>query len=166
MAFSSRVLLLLCVLLERTTVDENDIVTAVLNNPDAQDALRVIARIAIREVALRANTALPVEDVTVIGKMTIDRLRRTVTVKGQVRPIKPREFALLETLARRPGIVLATQLIHRPANDDRRGLGLAPGARRRFKRAGKLRRDAVKWLAVFDHHDLDQPVLHKTVERS
>jgi DNA-binding response OmpR family regulator len=90
-------------------VDENDIVTAVLNNPDAQDALRVIARIAIREVALRANTALPVEDLTVIGKMTIDRLRRTVTVKGQVRPIKPREFALLETLAQRPGIVFSRE---------------------------------------------------------
>src|ERR1035438_8353144 len=106
-AVSSRALLLLCVLLERTTVDENDIVTAVLNNPDAQDALRVIARIAIREVALRANTALPVEDVTVIGKMTIDRLRRTVTVDGAIRSTKPREFALLETLARRPGIVFS-----------------------------------------------------------
>ena len=86
-------------------LDENDIVTAILNSPAAQEALRSIARIAIREVALRSNTALPVEDTTVIGKMTIDRLRRTVTVKGQVRPIKPREFALLETLARRPGIV-------------------------------------------------------------
>jgi hypothetical protein len=63
--------------LERTTVDENDIVTAVLSNPDAQDALRVIARIAIREVALRANSSPPVEDVTVIGDMTIDRLRHT-----------------------------------------------------------------------------------------
>jgi DNA-binding response OmpR family regulator len=41
--------------------------------------------------------------------MTIDRLRRTVTVKGQVRPIKPREFALLETLARRPGIVFSRE---------------------------------------------------------
>ena len=106
-AFSSRALLLLCVLLERTTVDENDIVTAVLNNPDAQDALRVIARIAIREVALRANSSPPVEDVTVIGDMTIDRLRHTVSVDGAIRPTKPREFALLETLARRPGIVFS-----------------------------------------------------------
>ena len=71
-------------------LDENDIVTAILNNADAHDALRVLARIAIREVALRTNTALPVEDITVIGKMAIDRLRRTVTVKGEVRPIKPR----------------------------------------------------------------------------
>jgi hypothetical protein len=39
-----------------------------------QEALRSIARIAIREVALRSNTALPVEDATVIGNMTIDRL--------------------------------------------------------------------------------------------
>jgi DNA-binding response OmpR family regulator len=90
-------------------LDENDIVTAILNSPAAQEALRSIARIAIREVALRSNTALPVEDTTVIGKMTIDRLRRTVTVKGQVRPIKPREFALLETLARRPGIVFSRE---------------------------------------------------------
>jgi hypothetical protein len=81
-AFSSRALLLLCVLLERTTVDENNIVTAVLSSPDAQDALRVIARIAIREVALRANSSPPVEDVTVIGDMTIDRLRHTVSVDG------------------------------------------------------------------------------------
>jgi hypothetical protein len=66
-------------------LDENDIVTAILNSAAAQEALRSIARIAIREVALRSNTALPVEDTTVIGKMTIDRLRRTVTVKGQVR---------------------------------------------------------------------------------
>jgi two-component system response regulator ChvI len=93
--------------LERTTVDENDIVTAVLNNPDAQDALRVIARIAIREVALRANSSPPVEDVTVIGDMTIDRLRHTVSVDGAIRSTKPREFALLETLARRPGIVFS-----------------------------------------------------------
>src|SRR5664279_3114661 len=106
-ALASRALLLLCVLLERTTVDENDIVTAVLNDPDAQDALRVIARIAIREVALRANAALPVEDVTVIGDMTIDRLRHTVSVDGAIRSTKPREFALLETLARRPGIVFS-----------------------------------------------------------
>jgi hypothetical protein len=47
----------------RTTVDENHIVTAVLNNSDARDALRVIARIAIREVALRANSSPPAEDV-------------------------------------------------------------------------------------------------------
>ena len=37
-------------------LDENDIVTAILNSPEAQDALRSIARIAIREVALRSNT--------------------------------------------------------------------------------------------------------------
>jgi hypothetical protein len=78
-----------------------------LNNSDAQDALRVIARIAIREVALRANSAPPVEDVTVIGDMTIDRLRHTVSVDGIIRPTKPREFALLETLARCPGIVFS-----------------------------------------------------------
>ena len=106
-AFSSRALLLLCVLLERTTVDDNDIVTAVLSNPDAQDALRVIARIAIREVALRANSSPPVEDVTVIGDVTIDRLRHTVSVDGAIRSTKPREFALLETLARRQGIVFS-----------------------------------------------------------
>ena len=106
-AFSSRALLLLCVLLERTTVDENDIVTAVLNNPDAQDALRVITRVAIREVALRANSSPPLEDLTVIGDMTIDRLRHTVSVDGAIRSTKPREFALLETLARRPSIVFS-----------------------------------------------------------
>jgi DNA-binding response OmpR family regulator len=88
-------------------VDENDIVTAVLKNSDAQDALRVIARIAIREVALRANSSPPVEDVTVIGDMTIDRLRHTVSVDGAIRSTKPREFALLETLTRRPGIVFS-----------------------------------------------------------
>ena len=88
-------------------MDENDIVTAVLNNSDAQDALRVIARIAIREVALRANSSPPVEDLTVIGDMTIDRLRHTVSVDGAIRSTKPREFALLETLARRPGIVFS-----------------------------------------------------------
>ncbi len=30
-------------------------------------------------------------------------------MKGEVRPIKPREFALLETLARRPGIVFSRE---------------------------------------------------------
>jgi DNA-binding response OmpR family regulator len=90
-------------------LDENDIVTAILKDPEAQDALRLITRIAIREVALRSNSAPPVEDVTIVGGMTIDRLRRTVTVKGQARPIKPREFALLETLARRPGIVFSRE---------------------------------------------------------
>ena len=123
-AFSSRALLLLCVLLERTTVDENDIVTAVLNNPDAQDALRVIARIAIREVALRANSSPPIEDVTVIGDMTIDRLRHTVSVDGAIRSTKPREFALLETLARRPGIVFSRGRLHGPRM-------ARPGGRRR-----------------------------------
>jgi hypothetical protein len=48
---------------------------------DLMPALRLITRIAIREVALRSNSAPPVEDVTIIGGMTIDRLRRTVTVK-------------------------------------------------------------------------------------
>ena len=90
-------------------LDENDIVTAILKAAEAQDALRVITRIAIREVALRSNSAPPVEDTTVIGRMTIDRLRRTVTVRGEMRPIKPREFALLETLARRPGIVFSRE---------------------------------------------------------
>jgi DNA-binding response OmpR family regulator len=90
-------------------LNENDIVTAILKDAEAQDALRVITRIAIREVALRSNSAPPVEDTTVIGRMTIDRLRRTVTVRGEMRPIKPREFALLETLARRPGIVFSRE---------------------------------------------------------
>ncbi len=90
-------------------LDENEIVSAILKDSEAQDALRLITRIVIREVALRSNTAPPVEDVTVIGRMTIDRLRRTVLVKGEVRPIKPREFALLETLARRPGIVFSRE---------------------------------------------------------
>jgi DNA-binding response OmpR family regulator len=90
-------------------LDENDIVTAILKDAEAQDALRVITRIAIRELALRSNTAPPVEDTTVIGRMTIDRLRRTVTVSGELRPIKTQEFALLETLARRPGIVFSRE---------------------------------------------------------
>jgi DNA-binding response OmpR family regulator len=67
--------------------------------------LRVIVRVAIREVALRANAAPPVEDVTAIGDMTIDRLRHTITVAGEVRPVKPREFALIDTLARRLSFV-------------------------------------------------------------
>jgi DNA-binding response OmpR family regulator len=41
--------------------------------------------------------------------MTIDRLRRTVIVKGQVLPIKPREFVLLQTFTRRPGIVFSRE---------------------------------------------------------
>jgi DNA-binding response OmpR family regulator len=90
-------------------LDENEIVTAILKDAEAQEALRLITRIAIREVALRSNTAPPVEDVTVIGRMTIDRLRRTVTVRGELRPIKTQEFALLETLARRPGIVFSRE---------------------------------------------------------
>jgi len=88
-------------------LDENDIVNAILNSSDTQDALRVIARVAIREVAMRANSAPPVEDVTVVGDMTIDRLRHTVTIAGTVRPLKPREFALIETLARRMGFVFS-----------------------------------------------------------
>ena len=43
----------------------------------------------------------------VVGDMTIDRLRHTVSVDGAIRSTKPREFALLETLARRPGIVFS-----------------------------------------------------------
>jgi DNA-binding response OmpR family regulator len=92
-------------------LDENDIVSAVLKSADMQDALRVIARVAIREVALRANSAPPVEDVTVIGDMTIDRLRHTVTIAGSLRPLKPREFALIETLARRMGFVFSRGLL-------------------------------------------------------
>jgi DNA-binding response OmpR family regulator len=92
-------------------LDENDIVAAVLKSADMQDALRVIARVAIREVALRANSAPPVEDVTVIGDMTIDRLRHTVTIAGSLRPLKPREFALIETLARRMGFVFSRGLL-------------------------------------------------------
>jgi DNA-binding response OmpR family regulator len=88
-------------------LDENDIVSAILNSSDTQDALRIIARVAIREVALRANSAAPVEDVTVVGDMTIDRLRHTVTIAGTIRPLKPREFALIETLARRMGFVFS-----------------------------------------------------------
>jgi len=59
-------------------LDENDIVCAILKDPETQDALRLITRIAIREVALRSNSVPPVEDTTVIGNMTIDRLRLTV----------------------------------------------------------------------------------------
>jgi DNA-binding response OmpR family regulator len=92
-------------------LDENDIVNAVLKSADLQGALRVIARVAIREVALRANSAPPVEDVTVIGDMTIDRLRHTVTITGSIRPLKPREFALIETLARRMGFVFSRGLL-------------------------------------------------------
>ena len=88
-------------------LDENDIVSAILNSSDTQDALRGIARVAIREVALRANSAPLVEDVTVVGDMTIDRLRHTVTIAGTIRPLKPREFALIETLARRMGFVFS-----------------------------------------------------------
>jgi hypothetical protein len=52
--------------------------TAILNNVDARDRLRSIA-------LCEAAAAIPhcrAEDATVIGKMTIDRLRWSVTVKG------------------------------------------------------------------------------------
>jgi hypothetical protein len=39
--------------------------------------------------------------------MTIDRLRHTVSVDGAIRSTKPREFAPLETLARRPSSVFS-----------------------------------------------------------
>jgi hypothetical protein len=39
---------------ERDMLDENDSVTAILKDPEEQDALRLITRIAIREVALAA----------------------------------------------------------------------------------------------------------------
>jgi DNA-binding response OmpR family regulator len=88
-------------------LNEDDIVSVVLRSAETRDALRVIVRVAIREVTLRAKGAPPVEDVTVIGDMTIDRLRHTITVAGEVRLVKPREFALIETLARRLSFVFS-----------------------------------------------------------
>ncbi len=88
-------------------LNEDDILSVVLKSAETRDALRVIVRVAIREATLRAKAGPPVEDVTVIGAMTIDRLRHTITVAGEVRPVKPREFALIETLARRLGFVFS-----------------------------------------------------------
>jgi two-component system alkaline phosphatase synthesis response regulator PhoP len=66
-------------------------------------------RVVANSVEWLMRAAEAVEDTTVIGYMTIDRLRRIVTVKGQLRPIKTRDFALLETLARRRGIAFSRE---------------------------------------------------------
>ncbi len=84
---------------------EDDVATAIASDPDAQDALRAIVRVVIRQLALR-TAAEPVEDdILTIGPLQIDRLRRIVTVEGAEHVLKPREYALLETLAKRPGVV-------------------------------------------------------------
>jgi two-component system OmpR family response regulator len=47
-----------------------------------------------------------------IGTMTIDLDGRTVTIAGMPLRLRTREFALLATLARRPGVVWSRQTLH------------------------------------------------------
>jgi DNA-binding response OmpR family regulator len=93
----------------KAMLQEDDVLAAIVNDPDAEDALRLIVRLVIRQVALLTNAAAPADDVLTIGGLTIDRLRHTVSVDGTARELKPREYALLETLARRPGIVFTRE---------------------------------------------------------
>jgi DNA-binding response OmpR family regulator len=88
-------------------LEDNDIVSAVLNSSEARDALRIIVHVAVREVASRATAPPPIEDATTLGNLTIDRLKHLVTIAGEVRELAPREFTLIETLARRPGFVFS-----------------------------------------------------------
>jgi DNA-binding response OmpR family regulator len=58
--------------------------------------------------ALRADVTISVEGAEApssVGDMQIDRARREIQIGGKTLRLKPREFALLETLARRPGRV-------------------------------------------------------------
>jgi DNA-binding response OmpR family regulator len=88
-------------------LEDNDIVSAVLKSSEVRDALRIIVRVAVREAASRATAPLPIEDMSTIGNMTIDRLKHQVTVADEVHCLPPREFSLIETLARRPGVVFS-----------------------------------------------------------
>ena len=74
------------------------------------EVLTAIARRIGSEVAaaLRADVTISIEGAekpSTIGDMRIDRERCEVEIAGETIRLKPREFALLETLARRPGRV-------------------------------------------------------------
>jgi two-component system response regulator RegX3 len=65
----------------------------------------VVAR--IRAVVRRAR--LPDADEQRVGRLTIDRRRRRVTVGEQEVVLTPKEFDLLATLAEEPGVVVTRQ---------------------------------------------------------
>jgi DNA-binding response OmpR family regulator len=91
-------------------MQEDRIARAVVAALMEEDVLTMITRRIAGEVAsaLRADVAVSVEAAdapSAVGDMRIDRARREVQVGDKTLRLKPREFALLETLARRPGRV-------------------------------------------------------------
>jgi DNA-binding response OmpR family regulator len=89
---------------------EDRIARAVVAALVQEDVLSIIARRIGEKVAhaLRTDVAVSIEATdapSAVGDMRIDRERREVEVDGTTYRLKPREFALLETLARRPGRV-------------------------------------------------------------
>ena len=59
----------------------------------------------IRALARRSNP-LPTSDVLTMGDLCIDTARRQCTIAGHAVELTAREYSLLETMARRPGVPL------------------------------------------------------------
>lgn len=95
-------------------MEQDRLVRAMIDAISCEELLAKIAhRIAGEVVAvLRATPAISVEGAdasSVVGELRIDRERREVEVGGERLRLKPREFALLEVLARRPGRVFSRE---------------------------------------------------------
>jgi DNA-binding response OmpR family regulator len=89
---------------------EDRIARAVVAAIMQDEVLTAIARRIGDEVAnaLRADETVSIEGAEApasIGNMRIDRERHEVQIAGETIRLKPREFALLQVLARRPGRV-------------------------------------------------------------
>lgn len=95
-------------------MEQDRLVRAVIDAISHEDVLARIARRIAGEVVAVLRTPPPIsvdgaEAASIIGELRIDRERREVEVAGQCMRLKPREFALLEVLARRPGRVFSRE---------------------------------------------------------
>ena len=95
-------------------MEEDRLVRAMIDAIANEDVLAKIARRIADEVVavLRATPAISEEGAetsSIIGELQIDRERREVEIAGQRLRLKPRELALLEVLARRPGRVFSRE---------------------------------------------------------
>ena len=65
----------------------------------------------IRAVLRRSTDPAPMDQVQVLGALTVDRRARRVLVQGVEVPLAPKEFDLLALLAEDPGAVVSRQTI-------------------------------------------------------
>jgi DNA-binding response OmpR family regulator len=78
--------------------------------PDLLDMIREAASGVV--IANTHHIAVPsAQTILRYGELTIDTVRHEVTLLGRTIPLKPREFALLVSLARHPGQVLTRDLL-------------------------------------------------------